>query len=119
MRRSAHPNRTEIDMAVNREVTTPSVLRVPYSALGRTGDGAAGSTGYSAWLTGPAGSGTARILSIDELDVPYDLIVVDYDTPKPHSRSWVRHSAVDRLVVYTLLGETPPSFPMRGHALLR
>ncbi|MFJ8896041.1 hypothetical protein ACIRCZ_15780 [Leifsonia sp. NPDC102414] len=103
-------------MSVKTTRQTPAVLRVSESALAvappRSGDDRGG---CSAWLSGPAGSGTARILHL-EGDAPHpDLIVVDY--PGAYSRSWVLHSVVGELAVFTLLAEAPTSFPSRSHAL--
>lgn len=106
-------------MSVKTTRQTPAVLRVSAAALAiappRSGDDRGGCT---AWLSGPAGSGTARILQL-ESDAPHhDMIVVDYESVTgAYSRSWVLHSLVGELAVYTMLAEAPTSFPARSHAL--
>lgn len=98
---------------------TPTVLRVSDSALAiahpRSGDDRGGCT---AWLSGPAGSGTARILHLDANAPHHELIVVEYESASgAYSRSWVLHSVVGELAVYSMLAESPSSFPGRAHAL--
>ncbi|GAB3574280.1 hypothetical protein GCM10027406_04110 [Leifsonia lichenia] len=106
-------------MSVKTMRQTPAVLRVSETALAiappRSGDDRGG---CSAWLSGPAGSGTARILHL-EGDAPHpDMIVVDYaGVTGAYSRSWVLHSVVGELAVFTLLAEAPTTFPARSHAL--
>lgn len=107
-------------MSVKTTRQTPAVLRVSDAALAiaspRSGDDQGG---CSAWLSGPAGSGTARILHL-EGDAPHpDMIVVDYASSGGlHSRTWVLHSVIGELGVFTLLAESPTSFPARAHALV-
>ncbi|WP_223692475.1 hypothetical protein [Leifsonia poae] len=95
---------------------TPTVLRIPERALQVPRDGD-DSSGYTAWLTGPAGAGTARLVPIVGTHDPYDLIIIDYDGDASHSRSWVRHSQIDRVVVYTLIAASAASFPSPVNAL--
>ncbi len=103
-------------MTENLDRPGPTVLRVSADALDAPRD-AADESGYIAWLAGPAGSGTARMLPIGQAEEPYDLIIVDYEGSTSHSRSWVRHARVDGLVIYSLLAASPASFPSPSHAL--
>lgn len=93
----------------------PSVLRV---AAGELDSAAAVPDGdrYRALLNGPAGSGTARAVTLAG-ETPHDLVVVEYSDV--YSRAWLRGDACADGVVYSLLAELPASFPTRAPAIAR
>jgi len=95
----------------------PSVLRIAAADLDAAGPGPLAGARYRALLTGPAGSGTTRAVTLDG-DAPHDLILVEYGDGS-YCRSWLRGDACADGVVYGLLAEIPGSFPMRAPAIVR
>ncbi|SEB07910.1 hypothetical protein [Leifsonia sp. 21MFCrub1.1] len=95
----------------------PSVLRITTGDLDAAATGSVAGARYRALLTGPAGSGTVRAVTLDG-DAPHDLIVVEYGDGS-HWRTWLRGDPCADGVVYSLLAEIPTSFPMRAPAIMR
>ena len=100
----------------------PSILRVAAGELegagADAGPGAAATGGrYRALLSGPAGSGTARAVTLAG-EAPHDLVVVEYSDGE-YARAWLRGDACADGVVYSLLAELPASFPARVPAIAR
>jgi hypothetical protein len=74
--------------------------------------------GYRALLSGPHGSGTARLVTISGKGEPHDLIIVEYDMTSGHRRAWLRGETCTDGTIYSFLAELPASFPARAVALI-
>lgn len=101
------------------EAGVPTVLRVAAEQLDAALTGPGRQDGYRAVLTGPAGAGTHRIVTIAGSGDPHDLIVVDYGDSPGYSRAWLRGGESVEGTLYTLLAELPASFPARAPGLIR